>query len=228
VGTLGHIFEAAGLATVGISSIRGQTERLRPPRALYCEFPLGRPLGRPGDPRFQHRVLRAALDLLARPAGPVLEDFPDTIEASTTETLSCSVPPRLDLTLPVAVDEAVAFRPAYERQLKATGRTTVGRALNADTIPTAVHGFVRIADGSGLADAALPANPTDCALDIRSYYEEAALAIAAHVPAARATQEWFYEHTAAGGVIKAAQAQLKQAGVDRDIWMFLAPFLAKS
>jgi len=41
-------------------------ERSHPPRALHCEFPLGRPLGRPGDAAFQRRVLVAALRLLER------------------------------------------------------------------------------------------------------------------------------------------------------------------
>ena len=37
----------------------------------------GYALGRSDDLALQHRVLRAALDLLAEPAGPVLRDFPD-------------------------------------------------------------------------------------------------------------------------------------------------------
>ena len=35
-------------ATVAISIIREQIEATQPPRALHCEFPLGRPLGKPG------------------------------------------------------------------------------------------------------------------------------------------------------------------------------------
>ena len=36
---LAQVLEANGLATVGISSMRGQVERARPPRMLHCEFP---------------------------------------------------------------------------------------------------------------------------------------------------------------------------------------------
>src|ERR671910_544074 len=79
VGTLAHVIEAAGLATVALSLVRPQIEQSRPPRALHCEFPLGRPLGRPGDPEFQRRVLSAAFALLQRRDGPVLEDFPEAI-----------------------------------------------------------------------------------------------------------------------------------------------------
>ena len=50
---------------------------MQPPRALWVSFPLGRPLGKPGDAVFQNKVINAALELLHRPAGPVLEDFPE-------------------------------------------------------------------------------------------------------------------------------------------------------
>ena len=39
-------------------------------------FPLGRPLGTPGDPPFQTAVLTEALALLEYPEGPVLADYP--------------------------------------------------------------------------------------------------------------------------------------------------------
>ena len=60
--------------------VREHTEKVKPPRALFVPFPYGHALGRPNDPALQHRVLRAALDLLAAPAGPVLVDFPDDAE----------------------------------------------------------------------------------------------------------------------------------------------------
>ena len=63
MGTLASVLEDAGLATVALSIIRGQVETTRPPRALHCEFPLGRPLGRPGDPALQRRVIDAAFAL---------------------------------------------------------------------------------------------------------------------------------------------------------------------
>jgi hypothetical protein len=224
VGTICHVLEAEGLATVGIASIRPLAERLHAPRTLYCEFPLGRPLGRPGDPAFQRRVLSAAFDLLGRTAGPVLEDFPEKIEADLSEQLSCAVPPRVDPSLPAPVDEAIGLLAAYERQLAATGRTAVGRALSTATIPDAIGAFVRIAEGVPLKDAGLAANPTDTALDIRAYYEEAALALADHVPGARATQTWFFNHTKTGATLRQAQARLRDAGVDKDIWMVLTPY----
>ncbi|MBV9685618.1 MAG: hypothetical protein JO096_00185, partial [Alphaproteobacteria bacterium] len=78
MGALGHYLEDEGIATVGISLIRPQTENTKPPRALWVPFELGRPFGPPADPGFQRRVLLAALRLLEREKGPVIiEDFPD-------------------------------------------------------------------------------------------------------------------------------------------------------
>ena len=72
MGALGHYLESEGIATTGISLVREHTEAMQPPRFLWVPFPLGRPLGAPGDAAFQHRVIRAALSLLEAPAGPVL------------------------------------------------------------------------------------------------------------------------------------------------------------
>lgn len=62
--------------TTGISLVRENAQSLQPPRSLWVPFPLGRPLGKPGDPEFQLDVIEAALALLARESGPVLEDYP--------------------------------------------------------------------------------------------------------------------------------------------------------
>lgn len=77
---LARALETAGIATASISMVREHSLKVKPPRALFVPFPFGYALGRPDDPALQHRVLRAALDLLAEPAGPVLRDFPDDAE----------------------------------------------------------------------------------------------------------------------------------------------------
>ena len=77
MGGLAHYLEGDGLATTQISLIREHTERMRPPRALWVSFELGRPLGVPDDAAFQTRVVMAALDLLSAEEGPVLADFPE-------------------------------------------------------------------------------------------------------------------------------------------------------
>ena len=89
---LSHFLESEGLSTTGISLVREHTEAMVPPRSLWVPFPLGRPLGAAGDAGFQHRVIAAALALLDRPEGPVLEDFPESVPGDgTSEPWSCPV-----------------------------------------------------------------------------------------------------------------------------------------
>jgi hypothetical protein len=223
VGTLAHSFEAAGLATVALSLVRPHIERIHPPRALHCEFPLGRPLGRPRDPKFQRRVLDAAFALLDRPTGPVLEDFPEVIEDDADTPLACSVPPRYDPSVPAAVDEARALRPAWDRAHAQFGHTQVGRVVDADGVPDAVAGFVRIIEGTPWPQARLPGDPAAVAMDIRSYYEEAALALAEHVPSARATESWLFRSTETGAVLKAALAAMGSGDAPYERLFYIVP-----
>ncbi|MGA3036440.1 MAG: hypothetical protein ABSE64_03055 [Vulcanimicrobiaceae bacterium] len=212
-GALAHVLEQQGLATVQLSSVRGHTERIKPPRALYCEFPFGRPLGKPSDAAFQRSVLMAAFALLERPAGPVLEDFPERVTDATEAPLTCALPPALSgESTPSVIDEARALRSAYERQLKSTGRTSVGITGDVDTIPALLQAFLKIAAGASPEEAGLPSEPHRAALDVRAYYEEAALALADHVPQARATESWFFQQTEAGKLLRSAQKQLIAAG----------------
>ena len=80
MGALGHFLERQGIPTTGISLVREHTETVRPPRALWVTFELGRPLGIPDDAPFQRRVTRAALDLLARTDGPLIADYPEHVD----------------------------------------------------------------------------------------------------------------------------------------------------
>ena len=92
MGALSYFLERAGLLTTGISLVRENTASMQPPRALWTSFRLGRPLGKPGDPGFQHRVIGAALGLLEREAGPVLEDFPEDLpELDEESVMACPV-----------------------------------------------------------------------------------------------------------------------------------------
>jgi antitoxin component of MazEF toxin-antitoxin module len=75
VGVIQREIEKAGVSTVSISLVREFTAKVRPPRALWVPFPFGRPFGGPDNPAVQRRVILAALALLQRPTGPVLEDF---------------------------------------------------------------------------------------------------------------------------------------------------------
>jgi len=67
--------ERRGIATVSLTLMPEITRKIRVPRALGVPFPLGYPLGEPGDAEGQREVLLAALELLARVDVPVLEEF---------------------------------------------------------------------------------------------------------------------------------------------------------
>jgi len=110
VSTLAHVFEAEGIATVALGSIRKQIENSAPPRGLWCDFPLGRPLGKPGNPEFQHRVLQAGFALLNN-TEPVLAEFGESISDCGDEMLACPLPPRHDPDVHPAIDEARGLRP---------------------------------------------------------------------------------------------------------------------
>lgn len=167
-------------------------------------------MGKPNDPAFQRDVLDAAFALLEREVGPVLETFPDIIEDEAESPASCPLPPRHDPDLHPAADEAQALRPAYDRSVaERGGRTLVGRVIGPDDVPDAVAAFARVADGVPWRDAEIPGNPIQVAHDIRSYYEEAALALA-HVPEARAAESWFFQVTEAGKAVGRAQRAMSE------------------
>jgi hypothetical protein len=220
---LAHVFEAAGIATVVLSSIRPMAEKAKPPRALHGEFPLGRPLGKPGDAAFQHDVLRRAFALLDEPSGPVLVDHPEVIEA-VDEPLACSLPPRFDPSLPEAVDEARGLRKAYDRALAGRGVSAVGRVMTADEVPMYLGKLDEIANGAAWDGVGLPKNLNGLGHDIRCYYAEAAMELASNpLAGGRAMEAWFHEQTAAGRTLLAARAAMKEQGAPFPLWFYMAP-----
>jgi D-proline reductase (dithiol) PrdB len=66
VGLIQSIIEKAGVPTVSVTTLAEVTARVRPPRALAVDRPLGYPLGYPNDPPAQTRIIEAALSLLMR------------------------------------------------------------------------------------------------------------------------------------------------------------------
>lgn len=67
VGLAQSVIEKSGIPTVSITLLREVTERVRPPRALAIDRPLGYPLGEPGNAPLQKRIILAALQLLELP-----------------------------------------------------------------------------------------------------------------------------------------------------------------
>ena len=221
---LAHVFEAAGIATVVLSNIREMAVAAAPPRTLHCEFPLGRPLGKPSDPEFQHDVLERGFALLAAESGPVLVDYPDVIEADT-DAVSCSLPPRFDPDLPAAVDEAQGLRKAYDRCVARRGVTSVGRVVDADGVPDALRVLDAIANGEDWKTAGIPGgNTTAICHDIRTYYEEASLELVdGPLPGGRALEDWFFDQTEAGATVLAARKAIQDSGAKFPVWFYMTP-----
>ena len=221
--TLAHVFEAAGIATVALGSIRKQIESATPPRGLWCDFPLGRPLGKPGDPDFQHRVLAAAFALLDA-SEPIVTEFDESITDDGTEMLACPLPPRHDPDVHPAIDEARGLRAAYDRGVEmSNARIAAGRVVAADDIPAAIEAFIRIADGTPWKEAGIPGLPMRVSQDIRGYYETAALAMVDHAPAAWAGARWFLDETETGKVMMAARSAMEDEGAPQPMWFYLTP-----
>lgn len=222
--TLAHVFEAAGIATVVLAATRSVAARMHPPRALYCDFPLGRPLGKPGDAEFQHEVLARAFALLEAAKGPILVDHPEAITAEEVP-LTCSLPPRFDPDLPPAVDEARGLRRAYDRALDRRGVTSVGRVIDADAVPAALQVLHDIAHGANWKEAGIPGKSTiSVCHDIRTYYEEAALELVnGPPPGGRAAEAWYFEATEAGRLVMAARAAIKAQDAPHPVWFYMSP-----
>ncbi len=218
---LAHAIESAGIPTISLISIRSVAERMRPPRALYAEFPLGRPLGVPDDADFQHRVLAQAFGLLERRSGPVLEDFPEVIDGDAEPALSCPIPPRVD-DGPPAVTEARALRSAYERRSRAAGRSNLGRVIDADGVAEALTRLDRIAHGESWKEVRVPGDPIQLVHDLRAYYEEASLELVGSAVGSGASEKWFFDETEAGRTILAARAEMKAQDAPFPMWFYMA------
>jgi len=184
---IGYFLERAGIMTTGISLVRENAENLQPPRSLWVTFPFGRPLGLPNDAAFQHRVIAAALALLERERGPVLEDFPEDASVVNVESApACPVSfgkvnagATGDATWQARLTaEASTLAPWYELgRRRRGGRTLVGVSgssivenlsrlgeyLDAEQLPTDdLHWFKRaIEDAKSYYIEALTAQPGD-------------------------------------------------------------------
>lgn len=188
MGALGHFLERQGIPTTSISLVREHTEIVRPPRALWVTFELGRPLGIPDDPPFQRRVVKGALDLLARADGPLIADYPEHVEGEADlEGWSCPInlaPGNLD-TLGA---EIARLLPWYDQAVRRQGRTTVG-VSGLDM--AAAGAMVERALEGDLPEAQSLKQAID---DLRAFYLESASAFPdPGSPTAR--KRWFWDET---------------------------------
>ena len=178
---LARVLETEGIATTSISLVREHTEKLKPPRALYVPFPFGSALGRPNDPELQHRVLGAALDLFAAPAGPVLRDFPGEAEAGeepAAPTKASAITPAASIPDDPATETA-QMRQYHEQWVaRNSGRTAFGLSgIPATRFRGVVRFLERFAAGEDAdledrpAEVPLPNFIRYCADDLKALYQ---------------------------------------------------------
>lgn len=61
VGLIARELEAAGIATLCMTSALDITRSVNPPRAAFLDYPLGHTTGKPDDPGLQRRIVHEAL-----------------------------------------------------------------------------------------------------------------------------------------------------------------------
>ena len=209
---LAKYLEEEGLATTLVALVRKQAEQVRPPRALWVPFPLGRPFGAPGDAAFQTRVLKAMLALLERDSGPVLEDFPeDAPEALDHDGEGWVCPVRFAGSeggsggrLDAVLREIAELAPWYDISVARRGRTTVGAsALKPEAMVRLLHDW---AQGMRRENPLPDMHPADAlrlaSEDLKAFYFEAATARPGPDSSA-AVAEWFWRETEAAAIIRA-------------------------
>lgn len=64
MGLISRELEKAGIPTVTLSSALDITEKVRPPRTVFINYPLGHTAGKPNDVKDQKSILQEALQML--------------------------------------------------------------------------------------------------------------------------------------------------------------------
>ncbi|MDG2097449.1 MAG: hypothetical protein P8J83_08215 [Paracoccaceae bacterium] len=213
---LAHYFESEGLATVLVGFVREQMEAIKPARALFLDFPMGRGMGKPNDPNFQKKVIRAAFDLFNEPNGPVIKNFPEIIPVKNGR-MGYALPPELVLNISDIGDlnklldeirvEMDTLRPAYDFAVKSRGRTTVGASeLNVSDLAPFIAEFFS-GEIPKSPRKGLPAIPLLKLVveDLEAYYTETRTH-RDNIDDLELMGKWFWEETKAGRLLLLLEA----------------------
>lgn len=193
--------------------MRENTAYIRPPRALWVPFDLGRPLGVPNDAAFQLKVLRSVLALFERADDTViLEDFPDDAPGQgapeNMEGMVCPVPLKKQAgALPVdivgnVVEEVDQLKPWAELFQTTNKRTSVG--VSKMPLPDAIR-FIGDVLTTGQSDQVIKENWAKtlrfATEDLRNYYLEAAAMRPGGAATTAERVNWFWGETSAGSLL---------------------------
>ncbi|MBT7954354.1 MAG: hypothetical protein HN731_04145 [Rhodospirillaceae bacterium] len=196
--------------------MRQHSEKIKPPRALYCPFELGRPFGAPNEPEFQKRVLTETLKLLERTDGPILDDFPDgppgpaTDDDGDIEGWTCPVnfgDGTHDISVeddPLAAlnQEIELMRSWYEMFVEKNNKTSVGISeVDFETCIKYLVDFISDKDTPPPRTDIPRYNMLKLATDeMKAYYFEAGLARPG-LATDKELADWYYGETTAGKVL---------------------------
>jgi hypothetical protein len=181
---------------------------------------LGRPFGVPRDPAFQRHVLCAALSLLERDHGPVLEDFPldapyDDLGADP-EGLVCPVSfpapssrGTLGEKLAAEVEQLGAW---YALAVQHRGRTTLGvTGLDTGALAAYVGSWLTDSPAAPFRQGLSDGDALKLACDeLKAYYYEAK-SVQPGRHSSAAVQHWFWHNTTAGEAFLAIRAKAAQS-----------------
>jgi len=201
--------------------VREHAETIRPPRSLWVPFVLGRPLGVPNDADFQRRVVEAALALLERPSGPVLEDYPEDAPVPEVdgdqEGMACPVSFAADMSEATLLERVEAeisqLRIWHELAVQKRGRTATG--ISGLPFEAAAAFVAAWAEGRPLGPfrddiLAIDALRLTCD-ELKTFYSEAVMAQPG-THTVESIQDWFWGQTAAGELLFALHARTLQSG----------------
>ncbi len=92
MGLIQRAIEAEGIPTISISLNLTITKKVKPPRALLVDFPLGHPMGSPFDIELQKQILMKGLKCLKEISTPgAIIDLTGTYPIDVVRCTLCPV-----------------------------------------------------------------------------------------------------------------------------------------
>lgn len=179
-----------------IGLVKLHLEKIKPPRALWVPFELGRPLGAPSNPELQHEVLEQALQLIETADKPVIKDF--KLDDPRFNPDSEWRPPELKEHDSIA-SESAELKPYYQRQCVDKSRTSVGVAK------VAVNELAELFDETYATETFKKSRQDISARlmfrlavdDLKAYYIESALSDRGS-PSSQQLNHWLWNETLLG------------------------------
>lgn len=206
---IAHWLEEAGISTVVIGLVKMHMEAIKPPRALWVPFELGRPMGPPDNPELQREVLEQALRLVETAKESVLEEFATDDPRSVADEKW--KPPAIQKHTTIA-DECVELKNFYQRQCVDKSRTSVGVAK------TPILELAALVDEVFERESLRPIRPEISERlmlrlafdDLKAYYIESALS-GKGAPSGKQVYDWIWHETLLGSRMRELRHRFMQS-----------------